>query len=151
MTSILAAFVTYRLEIPRAKDLQNIRMHPVRYVGRVLCMIDLTRSPAPIPNVHKAVRDPGNNWEKLSEPSIDAPPDYDLCPAPDTSWPRKAQRSGLCGSVSPRVISLTDGTYRMYYTQILPRTGYPAGANDYDTSTSRILSARSIDGLSWTP
>jgi hypothetical protein len=39
----------------------------------------------------------------------------------------------------------------MYYTQILPRPGFPAGANDYENSTTRILSAVSQDGFSWTP
>jgi len=39
----------------------------------------------------------------------------------------------------------------MYYTQILPRAGHPAGANNYDNATTRILSAVSTDGLSWTP
>ena len=39
----------------------------------------------------------------------------------------------------------------MYYTQILPRMGYPAGANDYDHATTRILGAVSTDGVNWTP
>jgi predicted GH43/DUF377 family glycosyl hydrolase len=39
----------------------------------------------------------------------------------------------------------------MYYTQILPRAGFPAGANDYDNATSRILSATSSDGANWVP
>ena len=39
----------------------------------------------------------------------------------------------------------------MYYTQILPRAGFPTGANDYDNATSRILSATSIDGVTWKP
>ena len=114
-------------------------------------MIDLTRSTAPEPAVQTAVRDPGTVWRKLPDPAIDAPPDDDLRPAPDARWPRKAARSGLCGSVSPRVVRLTDRTYRMYHTQILPRPGHPAGANDYDTSTARILSAKSSDGMNWTP
>jgi len=52
-----------------------------------------------------------------------------------------ATRTGLCGAVSPRVVALASGGYRMYYTQILPRAGFRAGANDYDNATSRILSA----------
>ena len=39
----------------------------------------------------------------------------------------------------------------MYYTQILPRMGHPAGANHYDHATTRILSAVSTDGVNWTP
>ena len=69
-------------------------------------------------------------------------------PAPQIRWPREAARSGICGSVSPRVLRLPDRSYRMYYTQILPRMGYPTGANDYDNATSRILSAVSSDGVS---
>jgi hypothetical protein len=60
-------------------------------------------------------------------------------------------RTGICGAVSPRVVALADGGYRMYYTQILPRPGFPAGANDYDNATTRILSAFSSDGSTWTP
>ncbi len=114
-------------------------------------MIDLTRSTEPVPAVHRAERDPGTVWQKLPDPAIDAPPDDDLSPAPDARWPLEAERSGLGGSVSPRVVRLPDGTYRMYYTQMLPRPGHPAGANDYGTATTRILSARSTDGLIWNP
>jgi hypothetical protein len=39
----------------------------------------------------------------------------------------------------------------MYYSQILPRPGYPAGANDYDNASTRILSAFSADGRTWVP
>jgi len=39
----------------------------------------------------------------------------------------------------------------LYYTQILPRPGFPAGANDYDNASTRILSAISSDGSTWTP
>ncbi len=116
-------------------------------------MIDLTRSAGPSPDVHCAGRDPeaGAAWTKQPEPAIDAPPDGDRNPAPDARWPQEAKRSGLCGSVSPRVVRLADGALRMYYTQILPRPGHPAGANDYGGATTRILSARSTDGVSWTP
>ncbi|GIT29606.1 MAG: hypothetical protein Ct9H300mP1_16520 [Planctomycetaceae bacterium] len=41
--------------------------------------------------------------------------------------------------------------FSVFYSQILPRVGFPAGANDYDNSTTRILSAVSADGLNWTP
>jgi len=39
----------------------------------------------------------------------------------------------------------------MYYTQILPRAGFPNGANDYGNAASRILSATSVDGATWHP
>ncbi len=35
--------------------------------------------------------------------------------------------------------------------QTLPRPGYPAGANDYDNASTRILSAYSQDGNVWVP
>ena len=114
-------------------------------------MIDLTQSSSPIPEVHYAKSDPGINWWKSPVPAIDAPPDDDQKPLPEARWAGKSARSGLCGSVSPRVVRITDGTYRMYYTQILPRAGNPAGANDYDNSTTRILSACSVDGITWNP
>ena len=114
-------------------------------------MIDLTRSTDPAPDVHRAERDPGLAWGKAPDPAIDAPPDDDLNPAPDARWQMEAERSGLCGSVSPRVLRLPDGAYRMYYTQILPRPGHPAGANDYGGATTRILSARSTNGVTWQP
>ena len=37
----------------------------------------------------------------------------------------------------------------MFYSQILPRPGFPAGASDYDNATTRILSAFSADGQAW--
>ncbi|MDE0220748.1 MAG: hypothetical protein OXJ90_15900 [Spirochaetaceae bacterium] len=114
-------------------------------------MIDLTRTREPVPAVHVAEHDPGTTWRKSPEPAIDAPADDDLSPAPDARWPRQATRTGLCGSVSPRVMRLGDGTYRMYYTQILPRAGNPTGANDYGNATTRILSANSADGATWSP
>jgi len=48
------------------------------------------------------------------------------------------------------VVALPGG-YRLYYTQILPRPGFPAGAVDYDNAAARILSAWSVDGSTWTP
>lgn len=115
-------------------------------------MIDLTQSTAGSPAVHTVTRDPGTTWTR-SAAAIDAVPDAHASPppAPETRWPREAARSGICGSVSPRVVRLSDRSYRMYYTQILPRVDYPAGANDYDNATTRILSAVSTDGVSWTP
>jgi hypothetical protein len=113
-------------------------------------MIDLTQSVTASPLVHTVARDPGTSWVSQSI-SIDAPPDSDLNPSPDARWSADAVRSGLCGAVSPRVVALPDGGYRMYYTQILPRAGFPKGANDYDNATSRILSATSVDGQIWIP
>jgi len=116
-------------------------------------MIDLTQSTVGSPSVHTVTRDPGTTWMRTSTAAIDAVPDAHASPppAPESQWPREAARSGICGSVSPRVLRLPDGRYRMYYTQILPRMGYPAGGNDYDNATTRILSAVSTDGVSWTP
>ena len=113
-------------------------------------MIDLTQSATASPLVHTPPTDPGVNWTSESI-AIDAPPDSDSDPLPDARWPAEAARSGLCGAVSPRVVALPDGPYRMYYTQILPRAGFAAGANDYDNATSRILSATSADGVTWEP
>jgi predicted GH43/DUF377 family glycosyl hydrolase len=113
-------------------------------------MIDLTQSVTASPLVHTVARDPGTSWASQSI-AINAPPDSDLDPSPDARWSVKAARSGLCGAVSPRVVALPDGGYRMYYTQILPRAGFPRGANDYDNATSRILSATSADGEKWKP
>ncbi len=113
-------------------------------------MIDLTRSATASPLVHTPPTDPGVDWTSESI-AIDAPPDSDIDPLPDARWPAEATRTGLCGAVSPRVVALPDGRYRMYYTQILPRAGFTAGANDYDNATSRILSATSADGVTWEP
>ncbi len=113
-------------------------------------MIDLTQSVTASPLVHTVARDPGTSWASQSI-AIDAPPDSDLDPSPDARWSADAVRSGLCGAVSPRVVALPGGGYRMYYTQILPRGGFPMGANDYDNATSRILSATSADGEIWIP
>lgn len=113
-------------------------------------MIDLTKSDTPSPLVHMAPGDPGTSWGCESI-AIDAPPDNDIAPAPDAQWESNAPRTGSCGAVSPRVVALADGGYRMYYTQILPREGFPSGANDYDNARSRILSATSVDGVAWSP
>lgn len=119
------------------------------YLGGDL-MIDLTTSAEASPLVHTAPIDPATSWASESI-AIDAPPDGDIDPSPAARWPADAVRSGWCGAVSPRVVALQGGGYRMYYTQILPRDGFPAGANDYDNATSRILSATSSDTVTWEP
>ena len=114
-------------------------------------MIDLSQSPAASPLVHSVPTDPGTSWVKDTEVVVDAPPDDEVNPLPEAQWPPPAVRTGRCGAVSPRVIALPGGGYRLYYTQILPRPGFPAGANDYDNATTQILSTVSPDGLRWTP
>ena len=102
------------------------------------------------PKPHQVNADPGLVWHKDQPPALDAPPDDQPAPAPEAQWPPQARRTGVCGVVTPNVVPLADG-YRMYYTQILPRPGFAAGANDYDNATTRILSATSADGTRWTP
>lgn len=114
-------------------------------------MIDLSNGAAASPRVHTVPADPGILWSKESAVAIDAPPDSDTRPRPEATWPRNDVRSGLCGVVSPRVLMLPGGGCRMYYSQILPRPGFPAGANDYDHASTRILSAFSTDGTTWVP
>jgi len=114
-------------------------------------VIDLSNGAAASPRVHTVAADPGTLWSKEAAVAIDAPPDSDTSPRPEAIWPREDRRTGLCGVVSPRVIALSGGGYRMYYSQILPRPGFPAGANDYDNASTRILSARSQDGKVWVP
>ena len=99
---------------------------------------------------HLVAIDPGTHWVKDWAPAIDTPPDSESVPAPEDSWPPAAPRSGLFGTVTPNVVRNVDG-FRMYYTQILPRSDNPTGANDYDQSTTRILSATSTDAVTWTP
>ena len=100
---------------------------------------------------HTVAADPGLVWSKDPEPAVDAPPDEVVDPAPEARWPIGAVRTGVYGVVTPNVVALPDGTYRMYYTQILPRPGFPEGAIDYGNATSRILSATSPDCATWTP
>ena len=100
---------------------------------------------------HWVTSDPGTDWAKDPEVAIEAPPDTDVDPAPEAQWPDAAARTGLCGAVTPNIVELAGGGYRMYYTQILPRPGFPQGANDYNNATTRILSATSADGSAWTP
>ncbi len=114
-------------------------------------MIDLSRSATSSPDVHAIPSDPGVGWHKDETPSIEAPPDDATDPRPEATWPADLPRTGICGSVSPRVLRLPDRSLRMYYTQMLPRPGHPAGANDYDNVSTRILSATSSDGFAWTP
>lgn len=114
-------------------------------------MIDLTKSQVASPSIHIVPSDPGRSWVKDAEVAVDAPPDSEVNPLPEARWPARAQRTGIFGAVSPRVILLAGGGYRLYYTQISPRPGFPAGANDYDNATTRILSATSVDGSVWAP
>jgi len=124
-------------------------------------MIDLSKSQVASPLVHTVATEPGIHWAGDLEVAIDAPPDTETDPLPEALWRAEELgssalqtlpvRTGVCGVVSPRILKLPGGGYRMYYTQILPRTGFPEGANDYDNSTTRILSAVSEDGAVWTP
>lgn len=114
-------------------------------------MIDWPRQSVNAALIHTLPTDPGRSWVKVATVAIDAPPDQDVDPQPEAIWSSQARRTGICGAVSPRVIVLPTGGFRLYYTQILPRPGFPAGANDYDNSTARILSAFSTDGVLWTP
>lgn len=111
-------------------------------------MID-HRQEFPLP--HVVATDPGVAWTKDDAVVIDAPPNAEAELAPEATWPTDLARDGSCGAVAPCVVSLPDGGLRMYYTQILPRPGHPAGANDYDNATTRILSARSQEGAEWKP
>ncbi len=124
-------------------------------------MIDLTQSQVASPLVHCVKIAPGTAWVKEPRVAIDAPPDDEIDPLPETQWPIEntasgepqsvPKRTGVCGVVSPRILALPGGGFRMYYTQILPRVGFPAGANDYDNATARILSAVSTEGAVWVP
>ncbi len=114
-------------------------------------MIDLMQSLVASPLLHTVRTDPGIVWKKDAVAAVDAPPDSETEPLPESRWTTSETRTGICGVVGPRVVGLPDGGYRLYYTQILPRPGFPAGANDYDHSTTRILSAHSTDGIYWTP
>ncbi|MBN80094.1 MAG: hypothetical protein CMJ70_08140 [Planctomycetaceae bacterium] len=113
-------------------------------------MIDLTRAATSPGAVQTVPVDPGIVWQPEVTLAIDAPPDEQPAPFPEAEW-TGGIRSGLCGAVAPRVLRLPSGSYRMYYSQILPRPGFPEGANDYDHASTRILSATSVDGLHWQP
>ena len=114
-------------------------------------MIDLSKCSAASPLVQTVDADPGVRWTKEVAVAIDAPADSDSTPRPEATWSREDRRTGLCGVVSPRVLALSGGGYRMYYSQMLPRPGFPDGANDYDNASTRILSAYSQDGNVWVP
>ena len=100
---------------------------------------------------HTVSNDPGTIWAKDTKPAVDTPPDGETDPAPESAWPASAARTGIYGVVTPHVVPAASDGWRMYYTQILPRPGYPAGANDYDNATTRILSATSAEGVTWSP
>jgi len=114
-------------------------------------VIDLAAPADALHLAHAVCVDPGMAWTKDPRPVVEPPPDGVADPAPGAVWPADAPRSGTCGVVSPRVVRFRDGRYRLFFTQLLPRPGFPAGAADYDNATSRILSASSRDGVTWTP
>jgi hypothetical protein len=114
-------------------------------------MIDLSKCSTASPLMQTVDSDPGTRWSKDAAVAIEAPPDSDTHPRPGATWSHEDRRTGLCGVVSPRVLTLPSGGYRMYYSQIFPRPGFPAGANDYDNASTRILSAISHDGQVWIP
>jgi hypothetical protein len=114
-------------------------------------MIDLAAPADALHLAHAVPVDPGVAWTKDPRPAVEPPPDGVADPAPNAAWPADAPRSGTCGVVSPRVVRFRDGRYRLFYSQLLPRPGFPSGAADYDNATSRILSASSPDGGTWTP
>ncbi len=100
---------------------------------------------------HTVATDPGTDWVRDTAPAIEPPPDAQVDPAPKARWPAVAERTGVYGVVTPNVVLLDGAGWRLYYTQILPRPGRPQGANDYHNATTRILSATSVDGATWTP
>lgn len=114
-------------------------------------MIDLTRSPIAGPAWQTVDADPGCDWAKDPQGAVEAPPDDDREPRPDARWAPAARRTGVGAAVAPRVVRLPDGSYRLYYTQLLARPGTSLGALDFATATARILSAVSADGMAWTP
>jgi len=99
---------------------------------------------------HTVATDPGSTWIKDGDFAVDVPPDADSDPAPEGPWPADAPRGGLYGSVTPNVVELNGGGYRLYYTQVRPWSGNPQGAIDYGNATSCFLSATSPDCVSWT-
>lgn len=97
-------------------------------------MIDLAQSATALSRMHKVSCDPGTSWASESI-AIDAPPDNDINPAPETRWPAESARTGLCGAVSPRVVA----RYRMYYEC----------CDGPQSCQNSIRSAVSADGLAW--
>ena len=114
-------------------------------------MMDLSQSFWGSPAAHTVPNDPGTTWIKDAETAMNAPPDSEVDPLPEGQWPARVGHTGVYGAVSPRVVVLPNGGYRLYYTQIIPRPGFPAGANDYENASTRILSATSTDGVRWIP
>ena len=94
-------------------------------------MINLARPLTSLHEIHCVTSDPGHDWIRDENFVVDAAPDEANDPAPDAIWPANAVRTGVCGAVSPRVVALPDGGYRVYYSQMLPRTGFPSGALDF--------------------
>jgi len=87
---------------------------------------------------HRVEHDPGLEWQKDAGPAIEAPPDTDPDPDPAAVWDPGAPRTGICGAVTPNVVDLPAGAYRMYYA------GYQTPQRAY------VLTATSQDGLAWT-
>lgn len=114
-------------------------------------MIDLVQSASPSPLLQTLSTDPGSEWSRDAVCALEPPADEAVDPAPEREWKTEETRTGIYGVVSPRIIALPVGGYRMYYTQLMPRDRFPSGANDYDNASARILSATSVDGVQWTP
>jgi hypothetical protein len=114
-------------------------------------MIDLSRSASASSDVHAVVMASDTSWVKDAALVVDVPPDGAVDPMSEARWPGRAARTGVYGAVGPRVIALPNGGFRLYYTQLMPRFGFPAGANDYENAATRILSLRSADGSTWIP
>ncbi len=81
----------------------------------------------PLRAVHYHETDPGVVWTKDAAPAIDFNP-----------------RGPAKGVLTPNVVALDDGGYRMYYTGFAPGVT----SDDHD---GHILSASSPDGSSWAP
>ena len=101
---------------------------------------------------HTVATDPGIAWIKgrggrhrRSLPTTTA------IPLPRPAGRSAAVRTGLCGAVSPNVVPLPGGGYRMYYTQLTPRPGHSVRRQRLRQLHRPILSAVSADGASWTP
>ena len=80
----------------------------------------------PLKAVHYHETDPGTEWTKDAAPAIDFNP-----------------RGPAKGVLTPNVVALDDGAYRMYYTGFAPGVT----SDDHD---GHIISASSPDGASWT-
>ena len=80
----------------------------------------------PLTSVHFHGNDPGTRWSKDATPAIEVNP---LAPGN--------------GVLTPNVVALAGGGYRMYYT------GFAPGVTEND-HLGHILSASSTDGAAWT-